>query len=221
MKIVVNVLPFCTNVSHFWRTLWSKLGTKILFLITCHSKTNGQTDVVNRTLGTLLRTILKKKLKANWELCLPHIEFAYNRVLHSTTNCSPLEIVYGLNPLTPLRLLPMPNMYVLKHKDAQAKADYERKLHEKVKAQIEFFLRLSRKTNKGRKKVIFEPRDWVWVHMRKEKFLEQGQSKLQSRRDGHFQVLEKINDNAYKIDLPSKYNVSSTFNVSDLSPFTR
>src|SRR5256885_2777600 len=34
-----------------------------------------------------------------------------------------------------------------------------------------------------------------------------------------FQVVEKINNNAYKIDLPGEYNVSSTFNVSDLSPF--
>ena len=29
----------------------------------------------------------------------------------------------------------------------------------------------------------------------------------------------RINDNAYKLDLPSEYNVSATFNVSDLSPF--
>jgi len=37
------------------------------------------------------------------------------------------------------------------------------------------------------------------------------------RGDRPFQVLAKINDNAYKIDLPGKYNVSNTFNVSDLS----
>ena len=50
-------------------------------------------------------------------------------------------------------------------------------------------------------------------------FPEHKKSKLQPRGDGPFQVLEKINNNAYKIDLPSEYNVSTTFNVSDLSLF--
>jgi len=33
-------------------------------------------------------------------------------------------------------------------------------------------------------------------------------------------VLERINDNAYKVDLPSEYGVSATFNVTDLSPYS-
>ena len=52
--------------------------------------------------------------------------------------------------------------------------------------------------------------------MRKERFPAQMRSKFQPRGDGPFQVLEMINDNAYKLDLPSEYNVSATFNVSDL-----
>lgn len=55
--------------------------------------------------------------------------------------------------------------------------------------------------------------------MRKERFPAQRRSKLLPRGDGPFQVLERINDNAYKLDLPGEYNVSATFNVTDLSLF--
>ena len=55
--------------------------------------------------------------------------------------------------------------------------------------------------------------------MRKERFPARRRSKLHPRRDGPFQVQERINDNAYKLDLPSEYNISATFNVFDLSPF--
>jgi len=34
-----------------------------------------------------------------------------------------------------------------------------------------------------------------------------------------FKVLERVNDNAYKVDLPGDYKVSATFNVSYLSPY--
>ena len=73
-------------LSHFWRTLWNKLGTKLLFS-TCHPQIDGKTEVVNRTLSTMLRAILKRNLKM-WEECLPHVEFAYNRAKHSTTKVS-------------------------------------------------------------------------------------------------------------------------------------
>jgi len=39
------------------------------------------------------------------------------------------------------------------------------------------------------------------------------------RVDGPFEVLERINNNAYKINLPRAYGVSTTFNVADLSPY--
>jgi len=39
------------------------------------------------------------------------------------------------------------------------------------------------------------------------------------RADGPFEVLEKINDNASKVDLLGEYGVSCTFNVANLSPY--
>jgi hypothetical protein len=122
-------------LSYFWKVLWGKLGTKLLFSTTCHPQTNGQTEVVNRTLSTLLRTIIQKNLK-NWEDCLPFIEFAYNRSVHSTTDFSPFEIIYGFNPLTPLDLLPLP-VNERTSLDGQKKAEMVKKLHESVRQHIE------------------------------------------------------------------------------------
>jgi hypothetical protein len=56
--------------------------------------------------------------------------------------------------------------------------------------------------------------------MRKERFPNLRKSKLQPRGDSPFQVLERINDNAYKIDLPGEYDVSATFNVAVLRCWT-
>jgi transposase InsO family protein len=94
-------------LSHFWRTLWFKLGIKLLFSTYCHPQTNGQTEVVNRILSTMLRAILKTNLKL-WKECLPHIEFAYNRSVHSTMKVSSFQVVYGFNPRAPIDLLLLP-----------------------------------------------------------------------------------------------------------------
>ena len=203
-------------LSYFWKVLQGKLGTKLLFSITCHPQTDGQTEVVNKTLSTLLRTIIQKNLK-NWED--PFIEFAYNRSVHSTTNFSPFEIVYGFNPLTPLELLTLP-VNEMTSLDGQKKAEMLQKLHESVQKHIKKKNeQYATKANKGRRQVLFELGDWVWVHMRKERFPAHRRSKLHPRGDGPLQVLERINDNAYKLDLPGEYNISATFNVSNLSPF--
>jgi hypothetical protein len=79
--------------------------------------------------------------------------------------------------------------------------------------------RVASQANKGRRRVIFEPRDWVWVHIHKERFPAHRKTKLHPRGDEPFQILEKIKDNAHKVDLPGEYNVSATLTISDLSPF--
>nr|KYP50633.1 Transposon Ty3-I Gag-Pol polyprotein [Cajanus cajan] len=204
-------------LSHFWKTLWERLGTKLLFSTTCHPQTDGQTEVVNRSLGTMLRL---KGNKKSWDDYLPHVEFAYNRVVHKTTNMSPFEIVYGFNPLTPLDLLPLPDVASFIHKEG-TRAEFVKKLHERVREHIQSQTEKYQKyNNKGRKEVVFKEGDWVWLHLRKDRFPSKRESKLSPRGDGPFQVLKKINNNAYVLDLPSEYGVSPSFNVSNLSLFT-
>ncbi|RDX85918.1 Retrovirus-related Pol polyprotein from transposon 17.6, partial [Mucuna pruriens] len=86
------------------------------------------------------------------------------------------------------------------------KAMFVRELHAKVQVNIEVRNeQYSKQANKGHVKVTFEPRDCIWVHRRKEKFPTQKKYKLQPIGDETFQVLERINDNAYKLDLSIAY----------------
>ena len=80
-------------------------------------------------MSSFLRVVIKKNINS-WEECLPHVEFAYNRVVHSTTKHSPFEVVYGFNSFTTFDLLPLPNTSDFKHKDALAKVEYVTRLHE-------------------------------------------------------------------------------------------
>ena len=73
--------------------------------------------------------------------------------------------------------------------------------------------------DKGRKHVVFAPGDLVWLHLRKDRFPNLRKSKLMPRVNGPFKVLEKINDNAYKFELPANFGVSPTFNIADLKPY--
>ena len=152
----------------------------------------------------MLRAVLKKNLKL-WEESLLHVEFAYNRAVHSTTKFCPFEIVYGFKPTTPIDLLPLP-MQERVNFDASKRAEFVKNIHDQARANIEKMTKMYEKcANNGRKKMLFEPGDLVWVHLRKDRFLEQRNSKLQPRADGPFKVLRKINNNAYEIDLPSTY----------------
>ncbi|KAK1694091.1 hypothetical protein QYE76_010788 [Lolium multiflorum] len=206
-------------MSYFWKTLWRKLGTKLLFSTTCHPQTDGQTEVVNRTLSQLLRSMIKKNLK-EWEECLPHVEFAYNRAVHSTTELCPFEVVYGFKPITPLDLLPLP-VHERVNMEASKRADFVKKIHVKTKELIEKKGKSNAaRKNKKRKEMLFKPGDLVWVHFRKDRFPKLRKSKLLPRGAGPYKVLAKINDNAYSIDLPDdEFGVSNSFNVADLTPY--
>jgi hypothetical protein len=197
-------------LSHFWRTLWNKLGTKLLFSTTCHPQTDGQMEVVNRTLGTMLRAVLKMNLKM-WEEYLPHVEFAYNRATHSTTKVSPFQVVYGFNPRAPIDILPLPTSERI-HSEAKEGAEFILKIHETTKQNIEKMTEKYRVAgSKGKKELKLEPGDLVWLHLRKEYFPDLRQSKLMPRADGPFKILEKINDNAYKLELPPEFGVHFRF----------
>ena len=153
-------------LNYFWKTLWCKLGTKLLFSTTCHPQIDGQIKLVNITLSTLLRAIIKKNIKI-WEDCLPHVEFAYNRTIHSATKFLPFEIVYGFNPLTPLDLSHLP-MFEHANLDDKKKTEFVKQIHEKARLNIKRRTeQYAKQAKKRHRQDVFEPGNWVLVHMRK------------------------------------------------------
>ncbi|KAK1677405.1 hypothetical protein QYE76_038253 [Lolium multiflorum] len=148
------------------------------------------------------------------------IKFAYNRAKHSTTSRSPFMVVYGFEPLTALDILPLP-LHERINMDFDKRTAAVKKLHEETRATIqEHVRRQATRLNAKKKERIFQEGDLVWIHLRKERFPHERNSKLKPRGDGPFKVLKRINNNAYVIDIPtSKYLVTNTFNVADLSPY--
>jgi len=82
-------------------------GTTLKFFGAFHPQPDEQTDVVNHSLGELLRCIIGEKQGA-WNLTLPLVEFAYNNVVNRSADKSPFEAVHGYSPCTPADLIPLP-----------------------------------------------------------------------------------------------------------------
>jgi hypothetical protein len=163
----------------------------------------------------MLRAVLKTNLKL-WLEYLPHIEFACNRSIHSTTKVSPFQIVYDFNLRAPINVLPLPPLEMTCF-DASQRSEFILKIYETTKLNTE---KMNEKyyiaASKGRKEVKLKSGDLVWLHLRKERFPELRKSKLMSHAAGPFKILAKINDNAYNLELPPEFGISPSFNISDL-----
>ncbi|KAE8716482.1 hypothetical protein F3Y22_tig00110114pilonHSYRG00103 [Hibiscus syriacus] len=149
-------------ISHFWKSLWGKLGTQLNFSSAYHPD--------------------------GWPT---EAEFAYNRSKNRTTGLSPFEIVYGQNPSGVLDLALFRIGRFSPKADEMAK--YLRGIHEQVKQTIH-------ESNTKYKTRVDNHR-----------------RQLKDRKIGPCEVVQKINDNAYRLRLPSHLKTSDVFNVKHLS----
>jgi len=111
------------------------MGTHLKFSTTCHPQTDGQTEVTNRILGTLIRALIKKNIKA-WDELLPHAEFAFNWAPGKATGLSPFQIVYKQNSKTPLDLIPIPTPTKFSW-EAEKRSKEIQDLHSHIREKIE------------------------------------------------------------------------------------
>ncbi|PWA36447.1 hypothetical protein CTI12_AA599670 [Artemisia annua] len=67
--------------------------------------------------------------------------------------------------------------------------------------------------------VEFEVGDFVWAILTKDRFPAHEYNKLAAKKIGPVEIVEKINPNAYRLQLPSHVRTSDVFNVKHLVPF--
>ena len=143
-----------------------KAGTGLSFGTYFHPQTNGQTEVVNLSLGNALRWLVGENPRS-WESILPLAEFAYNSSINRNTNTSPFEVEYGLKPSSVIDLAPLPLSKKTNNK-AVEKADFMGRMFT-----LKWSLRLKNPTQNISQQLMFIERNifsrketlnaWFWV----------------------------------------------------------
>jgi hypothetical protein len=204
-------------VGHFWRTLWKKLGMIFPFISTYHPQMDGQTKVVNRSLGDLLRSLVTEHHN-QWDHILPQAEFSYNNSINRSTGQSPFQIVYGMQPRGVSKLKDS-EQDETRSASVEYFAEVMKELHSQVKERLHNLNQeYKRRADQHRRQLQFEVGDLILAHLRKERFSRGKYNKLKMKKIGPCKILRKFGANAYEIELPIGIGNSPILNISDLYP---
>ena len=162
-------------------------------------------------LGNMIRSICGDKPKV-WDLALAQAEFAYNSSVHRTVGKAPFAIVYTSMPRQAIDLVKLPGGHGVSA--AKNMAENWQPMTVEVKERIEKSNAKYKATrDKHRRKQLFAVRDQVMVFLRRERFPMGQYNKLQSKKYEPYQIVKKINDNAYVVALLDSMGISKTFHV--------
>jgi len=195
------------------------MDTQLSYNSAYHPQTDGQTEVVNRSLGNLLRSMVGENSRM-WDRVLAQVEFAYNDSPIRNIGFSPFQILYGMHPRGVHELWDL-GLQERQSADGEDFANAMRDLHEQVKIKLQdSSLKYRQQVDLKRREVQFNVGDEVLAHLRKERFPRGTYKKLKYKKIGPCNVLRIFLANAYEIQLPPRIGISPIFNVADLFPYT-
>ena len=128
----------------------------------------GKTEVINRSLGDLLRSLVTEH-HSSWDNVLPQAKFAYNNSVNRSTGKSPFEIVYGRKPRGVSELRDSEQI-MTKSASAEEFTEVMQELHSRVKERLlKSNQEYKRRADQHRRQLQFEVGDLVLAHLRKGK----------------------------------------------------
>lgn len=195
------------------------LDVKLALSTAYHPQTDGQTEVMNKTLKTMLRAFIDNK-QSNWDQLLPSLEFAYNNAVNASTGFSPFFLNSGQHPRLPAALLSVPNSSV---------PTVDTFLNEQATTLILAQDALQRaqdhqeeQANKRRRDHTFKVGDQVLLRATNITIPADSISpadKLRPQYLGPFTLLEQHSPVSFRVELPPFYKIHDVFHVDVLRPY--
>lgn len=212
--------------SDFWLAVASFLKTRMALSSSHHPQHDGQTEVVNRQLETMLRAYVGNN-KESWAEWLYLLEYAYNSTVHSSTGTTPFFLLYGFHPRSPIDYLAPRDEEKLRRftgdKDASEFLQIITMHRESARLAIAKAQdKQARSYNRNRRPVPeFEKGDQVLVNPHTLEWIESkgDGAKLVQRWIGPFEVVERINPKVYRLRMGDNYKGSPVFNFDHLKKY--
>ena len=201
--------------SSLWKKIMDNLKIKTKIATTDHHETVGQVERNNSYIEQYLRAYSKSYTHKDWVDWLYLAEFAYNNAIHESTNETPFFINYGFHPS-------MDDLFLFENNETNNL--YIKNINDnfiKIKNILNISIQKYKKYADKRRTDAPELSvgNFAWVNPPpsfKPEF-----SKLSPCKYGPFRILEKLENNNYKIDIsnspfPKAYPI---FHISELEPY--
>jgi len=204
----------------FWRALCKMMGIKQNMSTAYHPQSDGQTERANRTLEEMLRPYISYHQR-DWDKYLPMMEFSYNNSVNPSTGYSPFFLNQGYHPIVPSNLIKTTNTPIPAVSDFVQQQSSALALAQDAIAHAQ--LRQQQNEDRNRRPTPFAVGDKVLLsteHISAAALANRPSKKLEPNFIGPFTIIEAINDNAFKLELPpSMQMIHPVFNADLLKAY--